>query len=120
MDVNVIINKAIERESWHYLGIAQILKAYTYSQMIDMWGKVAYFEFGQGTTNPFAAYDDGDVVYPELFNLLKEAVVNLGKEVEEAPDDDDLIYGGDTEKWIKLANSIRLKLYNNVRLTQYV
>ena len=117
MDVNVIINKAIERESWHYLGIAQILKAYTYSQMIDMWGKVAYFEFGQGTANPFAAYDDGDVVYPELFNLLKEAVVNLGKEVEEAPDDDDLIYGGDTEKWIKLANSIRLKLYNNVRLT---
>jgi hypothetical protein len=117
MDVNVIINKATERESWHYLGIAQILKAYTYSQMIDLWGKAAYFEFGQGTANPFAAYDDGEVVYPELFNLLKEAVVNLEKEVEEAPDDDDLIYGGDVEKWIKLANSIRLKLYNNVRLT---
>jgi hypothetical protein len=117
MDLNVMINKANERESWHYLGIAQILKAYAYSQMVDMWGKVAYFEFGQGTTNPFAAYDDGDVVYAELFNLLKEAAVNLEKEAAESPDGDDLIYGGDTAKWIKFANSLRLKLYNNVRLT---
>ena len=117
MDLNVIINKAIDRESWHYLGIAQVLKAYTYSQMIDMWGKVAYFEFGQGTTNPFAAYDEGEAVYPELLNLLQEAVVNLEKEAAESPAADDLIYGGDTGKWIKLANSIRLKLYNNVRLT---
>jgi len=117
MDVNVMISKATERSSWHYLGIAQILKAYTYSEMIDLWGKVAYFEFGQGTTNPFAAYDDGETVYPELFNLLKEAAVNLGKEAAETPGTDDLIYGGDTDKWIKLSNSLRLKMYNNVRLT---
>jgi len=117
MDLKVMIEKATERESWHYLGIAQILKAYTYSQMVDMWGKVSYFEFGQGTESPFAAYDDGSVVYPELFSLLKEAVVNLEKDVEETPAGDDLVYGGDTSKWIKLANSIRLKLYNNVRLT---
>ncbi|HMG90012.1 MAG TPA: SusD/RagB family nutrient-binding outer membrane lipoprotein [Chryseolinea sp.] len=117
MDLNVMVNKATERESWHYLGIAQILKAYTYSQMIDLWGKVAYYEFGQGTAAPFAAYDEGAVVYPELLNLLKEAVVNLEKDVEETPGGDDLIYGGATIRWIKLANSIRLKLYNNVRKT---
>ena len=117
MDVNVMISKATDRSSWHYLGIAQVLKAYTYSEMVDLWGKVAYNEFGQGTTNPFAAYDDGATVYPELLNLLKEAAVNLGKEAAESPGADDLIYGGDTEKWIKLSNSLRLKMYNNVRLT---
>lgn len=117
MDLNVMISKATERESWHYLGIAQILKAYTYSEMVDLWGKAAFLEFGQGTENPFPAYDDGSVIYPELFNMLKEAVVNLEKEAGESPDDDDLIYGGDPQKWIKFANSLRLKLYNNVRLT---
>ncbi len=117
MDLNVMINKATDRQSWHYLGVAQILKAYTYSQMVDMWGKVAYFEFGQGTANPFAAYDEGEVVYPELLNMLQEAVVNLEKEAAESPAGDDLIYGGDTDKWIRFANSLRLKLYNNVRLT---
>ena len=116
-DLNVMITKATERESWHYLGIAQILKAYTYSEMVDMWGMAAFFEFGQGTENPFAAYDEGQVIYPELFNMLNEAVVNLEKEALEGPDDDDLIYGGDPAKWIKFANSLRLKLYNNVRLT---
>jgi len=117
MDLNVMISKATDRESWHYLGIAQILKAYTYSEMVDLWGKAAFFNFGQGTENPFPEYDDGSAIYPELFNILKEAVVNLEKEAGESPDDDDLIYGGDTEKWIKFANSLRLKLYNNVRLT---
>ena len=117
MDLNVIISKATERESWHYLGVAQVLKAYTYSEMVDMWGMAAFFDFGQGTENPFPAYDDGAAIYPELFNMLKEAVVNLEKEAGESPAGDDLIYGGDTDKWIKFANSLRLKLYNNVRLT---
>ena len=116
-DLNVIISKATERESWHYLGIAQILKAYTYSEMVDMWGMAAFFDFGQGTVNPFPAYDEGAVIYPELFTMLKEAVVNLEKEAGESPAGDDLIYGGNVGKWIKFANSLRLKLYNNVRLT---
>jgi hypothetical protein len=117
MDLNVIINKANERESWHYLGIAQILKAYTYSQMVDMWGKAAFFEFGQGTQNPFPAYDDGAAIYPELFSLLTQAVENLAKDAGESPAGDDLIYGGNLAKWTKLANSIKLKLYNNVSET---
>ncbi|MBA4057738.1 MAG: hypothetical protein C0490_23690, partial [Marivirga sp.] len=77
----------------------------------------SYSEFGQGTANPFAKFDDGEFVYAEALNLLQEATVNLAKEAAETPGDDDLIYGGDTEKWTKFANSIRLKLYNNVRLT---
>lgn len=117
MDLNVMIEKANERESWHYLGIAQIMKAYTYSEMIDLWGKAAFFDFGQGTDNPFPGYDDGSVVYPELLKMLEEAVGNLAKEAGETAGEADLIYGGDLERWTKLANSLRLKLYNNVRLT---
>jgi len=117
MDLNVMITKANERESWHYLGMAQILKAYAYTEMIDLWGRVAYFEFGQGTANPFPAYDDGAAVYPELLNMLTEAVTNLAKDAGETAGNDDLIYGGDLEKWTKFANSLRLKMYNTVRDT---
>ena len=82
-----------------------------------MWGKVAYFDFGQGTANPFPGYDDGSAVYPELLNMLSEAVTNLAKEAGETAGNDDLIYAGNLQKWTKLANSLRLKLYNNVRKT---
>ena len=116
-DLDVMISKATDRESWHYLGIAQTLKAYTYSVMVDMWGKASFFEFGQGTENPFPKYDEGELIYPELLALLNEATTNLAKTASESPAADDLIYGGDIDKWIKLTNSLKLKLYNQVRLT---
>jgi len=116
-DIDVMIAKATERESWQYLGIAQTMKAYTYSVMVDLWGKASYFEFGQGAANPFPPYDDGDAIYAELFKLLDDAATNLSKSAAEAPGADDLIYGGNSAKWIKLANSLKLKLYNQVRLT---
>lgn len=122
-DLNIVIEKATERESWHYLGIAQIQKAYVYSMMVDIWGRAVYFDFGQGTENPFPAYDEGEDIYPELLTLLSDAVTNLNKETLEPVGSDDLIYGGGYDddgvpaQWIKLANSLRLKLYNQVRLT---
>ncbi|MFM9839069.1 MAG: SusD/RagB family nutrient-binding outer membrane lipoprotein [Cyclobacteriaceae bacterium] len=116
-DVEIIIKKATERQSWTYLGIAQVLKAYSYSAMVDLWGKAAYFDFGKGTENPFPKFDEGEAIYPELFKLLKEAAINLGKVQVEPIGKDDLIFGGDADKWKRLANSLQLKLYNQVRLT---
>lgn len=116
-DVETIIKKATERQSWTYLGIAQVLKAYSYSAMVDLWGKAAYFDFGKGTENPFPKFDEGDAIYPELFKLLKEAFVNLSKTQIEPIGVDDLVFGGDADKWKRLANSLQLKLYNQVRLT---
>ena len=36
------------------------------------------------------------------------------------PAGDDVIYGGDKAKWIRAAKTIKLKLYNQVRLVQNV
>ncbi|HLT75728.1 MAG TPA: SusD/RagB family nutrient-binding outer membrane lipoprotein, partial [Ohtaekwangia sp.] len=117
MDLNVMIEKATAQESWHYLGIAQTLKAYSYSMAVDLWGDVPYFEFGKGTDNPFPSFDQGQAVYEEVFKLLDEATTNLAKDSQVGPTNDDLIYGGDIDQWIQLANSLKLKLYNQVRLT---
>jgi hypothetical protein len=116
-DLDVMIASANERQSWHYLGVAQTLKAYTFSQIVDLWGKAAFFEFGMGTENPFPAYDDGAEIYPELLALLDEATTNLAKTSAESVGADDLIYNGVEQKWIELANSLKLKLYNQVRNT---
>jgi hypothetical protein len=111
-DLEVMIENATERESWHYLGIAQTLKAYTFSVIVDLWGKAAYFEFGKGTENPFPSFDEGEEIYPELLALLNEATTNLAKTSVESAGADDLVYAGNEQKWIELANSLKLKLYN--------
>jgi hypothetical protein len=117
MDLEIMMSKAAERESWHYLGVAQTLKAYSFSMAVDMWGDVPYTEFGKGTDVPFPSFDKGQDIYPMLLELLDEASANLKKEAAESPGNDDLMYGGDIGSWLKLANSIKLKLYNQLRLT---
>src|SRR5688500_11139295 len=39
-DLEIIINKGTTQEAFPYVGIAQIMKAYTYSLMVDVWGDV--------------------------------------------------------------------------------
>lgn len=115
-DIDEIISIATEQESWHYLGIAQILRAYTYTMIVDLWGRAAYTEFGLGTENPFATFNEGDVIYADMLALIDEAKANLGRDVSVGVSND-LIYGGDIDAWIHLANSLKLKFYNQVRLT---
>lgn len=115
-DLDVMIEQATELNSPHYLAVAKILKAYAYSAIVDAWGMAAYEEFGQGTENPFAKLDEGAEIYPKLFVLLTEAVGHFGEE-STVDVEGDLIYDGDIEQWTKLANSLQLKLYNQVRLT---
>jgi hypothetical protein len=59
-------------------------------------------------------------VYPQLFALLDEGIENLQKESVFEAGTDDLFYGGDTELWVKFANSVKLKLYNQIREVQDV
>ncbi|MDQ2658515.1 MAG: SusD/RagB family nutrient-binding outer membrane lipoprotein [Bacteroidota bacterium] len=115
-DLDYIIEVSTEQESWHYLGVAQTLKAYTYSMLVDLWGKAVYSEFGKGTENPFASFNDGREVYQNVLLLLNEAAHNLAMDATVSPGTDDLVYK-DIGQWIKFNNSLKLKLYNQVRLT---
>ena len=49
--------------------------------------------------------------------MLNDATANLAKAATETPGADDLIFEGNTTKWIKLANSLKLKFYNQLKLT---
>lgn len=116
-DIEDMIKIAEENDSYHYLGIAQTLKAYSFSLLVDIWGKAVFTQFGQGTTNPFPTYDDGADIYPQLLTLLDAGFENLKKTPVQRPSIDDLIYAGDIGKWLRFNNSLKLKLYNQVRLT---
>ncbi|MCO5238588.1 MAG: SusD/RagB family nutrient-binding outer membrane lipoprotein [Chitinophagaceae bacterium] len=121
-----IIKKAEESENAIYSGIAKILKAYAYSQLVDIFGDVPFsesndYQGGAGFAAP--AFDLGKDIYPQLFVLIDEGIADLNNTAAEntsSPGSDDLIYGGDVDSWIKAANTIKLKLYNQVRLVQDV
>ena len=119
-DIEGLIDQASALEATAYVGIAQVMKAYIYSILVDLWGDVPYSEANLGSENTAPSYDDGEVIYGQLLTLLDEAIVNLKAESTILPGDDDIIYGGDLSNWIKLANTLKLKMYNQTRLVNDV
>lgn len=100
--------------STEYYGAALVLKVFGMHRVTDIYGPVPYTKFGI-QSNP--DYDSQKDIYSAFFTELDEAIDLLKK----APSTSnfgryDKIYGGNFAKWIKLANTLRLRLA--LRLTK--
>jgi hypothetical protein len=118
-DINKMIEKGSESESWHYVAVGQIMKAYLFSILVDIYGEVPYYDANKGSEVPYPSYDDDEAIYQEIFILLDEGISNLAKSSTLSPLNDDIFYGGGPAaivKWRKLAKTLKLKLYNQTRL----
>jgi len=119
-----IIAKSTEAGNLVYAGIAKILKAYTYSVAVDVFGDVPYSEANKlkaGILHP--KFDDDASIYESLFPLINEGIADLNNTTapnNQEPGADDLMYGGDVDLWIKAANTIKLKLYTQIRKVKNV
>jgi hypothetical protein len=123
-NIEDIIKKQTEAGNLRYVGIVKILKAYTYSQIVDVYGDVPFSEANKLSENIlYPKFDDDATIYPALFTILDEGITALKDNSASnilTPGDDDVIYGGDTDKWIKAAKTIKLKLYLQVSKKQDV
>lgn len=119
-DFKVIIDQGTEENNLVYVGIARILTAYTYSMMVDMWGDIPFSEALQGGANRFPVYDDDAAIYPQLFSMIDAGIAEIETEEGVFPEGDDVIYGGNTDNWIRFAKTLKLKMYNQVRLVEDV
>lgn len=122
-NLDVIIEQGTAESRLAYVGIAKILKAYTFSLMVDIWGDVPYSEFNQfkgGVLQP--KFDKGADIYPQLISLLNEGIADIDNPVTNPskPAADDVIYAGNLTRWKKAANTIKLKLLTQQRLVKDV
>lgn len=86
------------------IAVAKVLKAYFFWRVTDRWGDIPYSEALKGADNFTPAYDTQESIYDNLFLELKEA----NNMMVEGDIEDDIIYGGDMEKWRKFSNTVRL------------
>ncbi len=95
-----------------YRGIARLLKAYTFSIMVDLFGDVPYFE----ALNPEVAFpdiDQGAVIYADILNEIDIALQEIGSHT--GPIQGDMIYNGNLANWRKMGNTLKLKMYAQTR-----
>ena len=89
--------------------LANVLWVVAFHKVTDYWGPIPYFN--AGTPGNSVAYDPQDKIYDDFFKRLAAAVTVLkGKTAEKPYGDFDIMYAGDVNKWIKFANTLRLRL----------
>lgn len=110
-----------------HAGIARVLSAYTILQLVDMFGDVPYSQAlgGLDALNPSVDDDAGlyDVAIALLdqakldFKTATTAAVPAGYLNPLAETPEDLYYNNTYSSWLRLINSLKLKMYLNLRLT---
>ena len=110
-NIEVIKEKAAESGATHYAAVADILKAINIGIATDTWDYIPLSEASMGDDNLFPDFDAQEDAYNTIFSLLDGAIVAL-----QAPDDsnvnlgsEDLIYGGDIDKWLRAAYTIKAR-----------
>lgn len=93
--------------------VAQILKVEAMHRITDIYGPLPYLHFGEGGLE--TPYDSQEDIYKSFFTDLDEAIAELQNYVSLHPSSKplkkyDLVYGGDFSKWLKFANSLKLRL----------
>lgn len=100
---------AEEKGMKKHLAMGQVLEAYTMVTLVDYFGDVPYKEALDGTNlNP--KLDPGKDVYAAALVLLDKAIVNFNATATVDPKID-FYYSKSWAKWIKLANTIKMKIY---------
>jgi hypothetical protein len=107
-----VIDKGNATNQKQYVAIAMLLKAYTFQLTTDLWGDVPFSQATQGDAtvqilNP--KYDAQSDIYNGLVALIDDAT-KLINDTDAAPAGDDLIYGGDMGKWLRFANTLKLRI----------
>ena len=101
-------------------GIGRVLRTHVYLNMVDLWGDVPYSEANvAGIDKPKA--DKSVDIYNALLESLNAAIANFNDEKAanaNAPAGNDLFFKGDVKKWIKAANTLKLKLLVQSRLAK--
>lgn len=88
----------------------EIVEVFAWSVIVNTYGNAPYTE-AMDFTNPLPKFDDAKTVYDDLLSRLSKAVKDLETSNSTGfSDDADVIYGGSTSSWLKLGNSLILRL----------
>lgn len=90
------------------LAIIEVLNVYTYAILVETFGDVPYSQ-ALNLNYKTPKYDDGLTIYKDLIVRLNKAIANLNT-AGASFGGNDRIYAGDISKWIKFANTLKLRL----------
>lgn len=89
------------------MAITDIWECYVYFYLVGTYGAIPYTHMGD-TSNPDVEYDSESTVYTSMMVKLKADAAALNPTGDKFTTDP--IYSGDMTKWVKFANTLRLRI----------
>lgn len=122
-DLDVLIKDTDVKGFARHSGMARVMQAYTLSLLVDFFGDVPFSEAFLGASEFNPTVDPQAQVYEAAISILDEAILDLstastlsgGYLNPSAPAPDDFYYAGNFGRWIRAANSLKLKMFLNLR-----
>lgn len=106
-----------ETKDDYYKAIGNVLRTYVYMGLTDLWGDVPYSQANNPDCQTPAPDKSADI-YKDLLARLNSAIADLSSSTPAtyfALGSNDLLYNGDTGKWLKAASTLKLKLLVQTR-----
>jgi hypothetical protein len=97
-----------------YTGISKLLRAYIYSVATDAFGDIPYTDALQDIGNTAPRFESQETIYNSLFTLIDEGLADLSGATG-ATVTGDLIYNGNLALWQKMGNTLKMKLFLQIR-----
>ncbi len=110
-DYQFVIDNASAFGQSYLKGPAKVMKAYNFQKLVDLYGNIPYSDALKGVGSLAPKFDDQKTVYEGLITLLSDAIVDLkANAFASAYASSDIIFKGNTTKWIQFANSLKLRI----------
>lgn len=96
----------------YYQAIGKIMLSYHFQLLVDCYGDVPYTEALGRSLEPTPVYDNAQTIYEDLIVQLTDAIALIkgaGAQVVK-PGEDDAMFRGDMEEWIRFANTLKLRI----------
>jgi hypothetical protein len=97
--------------------IAKIMKVAAFATRTDYWGPMPYSKFNNGELA--VPYDTQEFMYKDFLKVLKESAEFLkGQPIKNAFGTNDQLFNGNVDKWVKFANSLRLRFAMRISVVE--
>lgn len=110
-DFKIAISQAEKEKAWSYWTAAKVMSAFDYFILSSLYEKIPFSEALQGDVNVTPKFDEGKEVNAGILKMLDEVIAKKSDALAaENMKTNDMVFGGDINKWIQFAKSLKLKV----------
>jgi Starch-binding associating with outer membrane/Susd and RagB outer membrane lipoprotein len=107
--------KADSKKDYYGIGASKVIRCYVLATLVDIYGDIPYTEALLGNANYFPKFDASKDVYRGILAELEDAKATLQR-TDDGPIIVNDLYYNSKQDWVRLANTIKLKMLITSRL----